>query len=503
MSPVRPTGARHIASPLPSTGPNVGQQPVLRSDLRAGRRASSAVPSVESASTTSDLVDRAALAQGEHASTIGPIVAASSRAGRQTETVASRCAAMRSGGNCAWWKLRVSAQRAAALKVARLWRSVPATRTEAPWAGLLEAGREDGRLAARGAGGAAGRRSSRRCPDELHPRRARGAGAASGIDELYAAPGRGAAAPRGPGPTIVTTGTASGKSLCFNLPTLDVLCARRRRARALYLYPTKALAQDQARALHALGLPGRAAGDLRRRHAARGARARSARARTSILTNPDMLHVGILPQPPGVGRLLREPRGGRRRRGARLPRRVRLARRPTSCAACGASPTPTGPSRASCSRSATIANPVELAERLTGLEDFALVDRDGSPSADAPDRDVEPAADRRGARHARARRSREAAELLADLVQRGVRTICFIKSRKAVELITRFTPARLRRRGAPELAERVAPYRAGYTPAQRREIEARLDERRAARRRHHRRAGARHRHRARWTPRSA
>src|SRR5215203_6864174 len=55
------------------------------------------------------------------------------------------------------------------------------------------------------------------------------------------------------GPTIVTTGTASGKSLCFELPTLDVL-ARDPRARALYLYPTKALAQDQARALHAFGL---------------------------------------------------------------------------------------------------------------------------------------------------------------------------------------------------------------------------------------------------------
>src|SRR2546430_6129632 len=55
------------------------------------------------------------------------------------------------------------------------------------------------------------------------------------------------------GPTIITTGTASGKSMCFNLPTLDVLC-RDARARALYLYPTKALAQDQARALASFGL---------------------------------------------------------------------------------------------------------------------------------------------------------------------------------------------------------------------------------------------------------
>ncbi len=71
------------------------------------------------------------------------------------------------------------------------------------------------------------------------------------------------------GPTIVTTGTASGKSMCFNLPTLHILCEQSR-ARALYLYPTKALAQDQARALSAFGLArARAPGDLRRRHPAR------------------------------------------------------------------------------------------------------------------------------------------------------------------------------------------------------------------------------------------
>ena len=97
------------------------------------------------------------------------------------------------------------------------------------------------------------------------------------------------------GPTIITTGTASGKSLCFNLPTLDVLC-RDARARALYLYPTKALAQDQARALAAFGLgQARPARDLRRRHAARGARRDPPRRANLVLTNPDMLHVGILP----------------------------------------------------------------------------------------------------------------------------------------------------------------------------------------------------------------
>ena len=91
---------------------------------------------------------------------------------------------------------------------------------------------------------------------------------------------------------IVTTGTASGKSLAFNLP-----CSTRwprPRARALYLYPAKALSQDQARALAAFRLPQAAAGDLRRRHAARAAPG-DPPASNLVLTNPDMLHVGILP----------------------------------------------------------------------------------------------------------------------------------------------------------------------------------------------------------------
>ena len=97
------------------------------------------------------------------------------------------------------------------------------------------------------------------------------------------------------GPTIITTGTASGKSMCFNLPTLDVLC-RDARAKALYLYPTKALARDQARALATFGLTKRVRpGDLRRRHPAGGARRDPPERANVLLTNPDMLHVGILP----------------------------------------------------------------------------------------------------------------------------------------------------------------------------------------------------------------
>src|SRR5262249_31815196 len=122
--------------------------------------------------------------------------------------------------------------------------------------------------------------------------------------------------------------------------------------------------------------------------------------------------------------------------------------------------------------SATIANPLELAERLTGLENVSLVARDGSPAPAKriavwnPPLSDEQLGTRRSARG-------EAAELLARLVREGARTICFIKSRKAVELLSRLIADDLRE-SDPQLAALVAPYRAGYTPQQRRELEARL-----------------------------
>ena len=145
-----------------------------------------------------------------------------------------------------------------------------------PWDALLDAGREDERLVMQAA---QNRRAARavELPPSSTPRsptalRARGVERlwSHQAEALYAA---------WAGPTIVTTGTASGKSLCFQLPTLDTLC-RDARARALYLYPTKALAQDQARSLHGARRRARAAGDLRRRHAARAARGDPPRART-------------------------------------------------------------------------------------------------------------------------------------------------------------------------------------------------------------------------------
>ena len=113
-----------------------------------------------------------------------------------------------------------------------------------PWSALLDLGRADGRLVREAFEGAR-EAVTEPLPEELHPA-VREALSRAEIKTLWSHQAQALHAAWA-GPTIVTTGTASGKSLCFNMPTLDVLC-RDAKARALYLYPTKALAQDQARA---------------------------------------------------------------------------------------------------------------------------------------------------------------------------------------------------------------------------------------------------------------
>ncbi len=271
------------------------------------------------------------------------------------------------------------------------------------------------------------------------------------------------------GDVIVTSGTASGKSLSFNLPVLDAI-ARDPKVRALYLYPTKALAQDQARKLAELRLPElRPAiydGDTPRED-----RPAIRRRSNLILTNPDMLNMAVLAHHKGWGDFLvnlryvvvDEAHTYRGVFGSHVSNVLRRLRRVARLY--GADP------RFICA-SATIANPAELASALTGTE-FELVDSDGAPRAK---RRVAvwnpPIIDPQTMR----RRSvlSEAAELLADLVINGSRTICFLRSRRGIELIQRFTRDRLRALGEGDLADRIAPYRAGYTPQQRREIEGRL-----------------------------
>jgi DEAD/DEAH box helicase domain-containing protein len=292
--------------------------------------------------------------------------------------------------------------------------------------------------------------------------------ARGGIETLYThQAGAWEAAARGEH-VMVTTGTASGKSLAFNLPVLDAL-AREPKQRALYLYPTKALAQDQARALAALAVPRvRAAiydGDTP------GERRWQIRKWANlILTNPDMLHVGVLPHHHRWGDVLSnlryvvvdETHVYRGVFGSHVGNVLRRLRR--LAAVYGADPQ-------FLLASATIANPGELARSLLGVE-ATVVAADGAPRAERTivlwnptllDEELGLRASALG----------EAARLLAELVSHGLRTICFAKSRKAAELIHRFAVERL---GASEAADRLAPYRAGYTPEQRREIERRLTE---------------------------
>ncbi|MQA73099.1 MAG: DEAD/DEAH box helicase [Solirubrobacterales bacterium] len=334
------------------------------------------------------------------------------------------------------------------------------------WERLLEAGEIDERLVATSVEEARGA-SSQPAPVELAPG-LREAVRRAGIEGLYSHQVEALDASRA-GDLIVTSGTASGKSLSFNLPVLDAI-ARDPKARALYVYPTKALAQDQARKLSQLGPP-----ELR--HAIydgdtpRDDRPAIRRRSNLVLTNPDMLNMGLLAHHKGWGDFLANLewivvdeahtyRGVFGSHVANVLRRLRRVAR-----VYGSSPR-------FILASATIANPVELAERLVGT-DFELVDSDGAPRAK---RRIAvwnpPVLDERTMR----RRSvlSEAAELLADLVVNGARTICFLRSRRGIELILRFTRMRLTELGEPALARRIAPYRAGYTPQQRREIEAQL-----------------------------
>ena len=339
----------------------------------------------------------------------------------------------------------------------------------APWDGLLEAGRTDERLVTQSSVNARPGRPVG-IPAELHPRVAE-ALRARGIERLWSHQAEALHAAWA-GPTIVTTGTASGKSLCFQLPTLDVLC-RDHRARALYLYPTKALAQDQARSISALNVdaarPAIYDGDTPREQ-------RAAIRKTSnlVLTNPDMLHLGMLPNHGAWANffsnlavvVVDEAHVYRGVFGSHVANVLRRLRRVAN--AYGTEPR-------FVMASATIANPGELAERLTGLDDFTVIDSDGSP---VKRRTIAmwnpPITDEKLG----ARRSvlSEAADLLAELVVNESRTIVFMKSRKAVELMTKFAQLALEDLGRPELAERIAPYRAGYTPQQRRELERRLVE---------------------------
>jgi DEAD/DEAH box helicase domain-containing protein len=264
---------------------------------------------------------------------------------------------------------------------------------------------------------------------------------------------------------VVATATASGKSLCYKIPAFQNALGRAK-SRAVFLYPTKALAQDQLGKIKAFGLRGvhPATYDGDTPHALRADIRRRA---NILLTNPDMLNIGILPNHEAWADFLRnleivavdEAHVLRGVFGSHVAAVLRRLRRVAMLH---------GGDPRFVLTSATIANPQELAESLTGLP-FTLVDNDGASTGERrvifrnpPLLDKE-----KGERRSLLT---EGALVFANLVSQGVRTIAFARTRKAAELIYRYAANRL----GVEGARRISPYRAGYTPRERREIEGRL-----------------------------
>ena len=322
---------------------------------------------------------------------------------------------------------------------------------------------------------------------------------ATGAEQLYAHQAEAINAALDGQHIVVATSTASGKTLCFNVPVLEAL-ARDPLARALYLYPTKALAQDQLAKWQSLvkGSGGGLVNPIAATYdgdTPQSARAQIRKSARVLLTNPDMLHAGILPNHPLWAEFFRhleyviidEAHSYRGVFGSQVACVLRRLRR--VCAVYQGQPNTrrlAGRSVASRLRlrapvtnagpqfiatSATIANPAEHFELLTGLTPTVISD-DGSPHGprtfalwNPPFLDE--------AKMARRSANREATDLFTALVGRNVRTIAFTRARVVAELLLRYSRDQLRRT-APPLAERVAAYRAGYLPAERRRIEREL-----------------------------
>jgi DEAD/DEAH box helicase domain-containing protein len=275
---------------------------------------------------------------------------------------------------------------------------------------------------------------------------------------------------------VITTPTASGKTLCYNAPILSTIL-RDPSARALYLFPTKALAQDQLAELHELAnqLAAREAleigvftydGDTPQ-DARRAIRGRA----HIVLSNPDMIHAGILPHHPRWAKLFENLRyvvidelhAYRGVFGSHLTNVLRRLRR--LCEHYGSDPT------FICS-SATIANPRELAEGLVERP-FELVSETGAPSGEKVFLFVNPPVvnQQLGIRRSYLAETRRVA---AEFLKRKLQLIVFAQSRLATEILTTYLKDDFG--GAPGAAEEIRGYRGGYLPQRRREIEKGLRE---------------------------
>src|SRR5467141_3605516 len=286
-----------------------------------------------------------------------------------------------------------------------------------------------------------------------------------GIDRLYSHQAEAYDAVKRGRHLVVVTPTASGKTLCYNLPVLQRLLENPER-RALYVYPTKALAQYELAELSALkqGLP------IGVRVVTYDGDTAPGEGGHVVMTNPDMLHTGILPHHTRWRRLfstlefvvIDELHTYRGLFGSQVANVIRRLKR--ICAFYGSHPT-------FICASATIRNPRELATRLLEEQDIALVDRSGAPRGERRLVFYNPPLLNRDLG---VRRSSmlEARRIAGPWIRAGVQTIVFCRSRLAVEVMLSY----LRQDLDPRLdsARRVRGYRAGYLPLHRREIEAGL-----------------------------
>ena len=311
-------------------------------------------------------------------------------------------------------------------------------------------------------------------PDAIEPR-LRQVLAARGIEQLYTHQAAAIEHALHRRNVVITTPTASGKTLCYNAPILSSIL-RDPASRALYLFPTKALAQDQLAELHGvcetlsadeleIGVftyDGDTPADARR--AIRG------RAHI-VLSNPDMIHSGILPHHPRWAKLFEnlkfvvidELHAYRGVFGSHLTNVLRRLRR--ICAHYGSEPT------FICS-SATIANPRELAEALVE-QPFELVEKSGAPSGEKVFLFVNPPVvnQQLGIRRSYVAETRRIA---AEFLKRQLQLIVFAQSRLTTEILTTYLKDDFA--NAPGAHDQIRGYRGGYLPQRRREIEKGLRE---------------------------
>ena len=291
-----------------------------------------------------------------------------------------------------------------------------------------------------------------------------------GLDRLFSHQARALEFLAGGSNVMVATPAASGKSLVYNAAVVNSVLGDRAGA-ALYMFPTKALAQDQWRALKELldadkGL-GKISVSTFDGDTPREERGRIRRSAQIVLTNPDMLHFGILPNHKNWSRLLSrlkfvvidEAHVYRGVFGSHVANILRRLRR--VCRLYGSTP-----QFILCS--ATIANPREHAEALVGRP-FEVVSENGAPSGHKTFTFWNPPIIDE-ARSLRRSSTTEATFLFTKLVARGIRTLAFARTRRVAELIYMYSRESFNIT-LPELSQRISPYRAGYLADDRRRIE--------------------------------